>query len=69
MSVYKLYYRRCDDKTLITENDIVMYRRKENTWVKEIGINYEFMVGDLALDNGFELQRKLTERELFVEFL
>lgn len=69
MSKYKLYYRRNDGETIITEDDIVLYRRKKASWVKVIGFDSEFMAGDLALDNGYELQQTLTKEELFVEFL
>ena len=69
MSKYKLYYRRSDGKTIITEDDIVLYRRKNTEWIKETGFDSEFMAGDLALDNGYEFQKTFTKGELFLEFI
>ena len=69
MSVYKIYHRQQDNSTIITEDDIVRYKRKKDEWVKEIGFAYQFLAGDLALDNGYELQKTLTKGELFLEFI
>ena len=71
LNKYKLYISNRDEKAVITRDDCVIYKKAapQTPWIKANPMCEEFMAGDLALDNGYEYQRDMSELELFAEML